>query len=56
MKDEPCSVGGLGNFKITKNLLQSDEGSYYIRYQACLEAKKIVKVDQERKKKEKEQK
>ena len=55
VKDELCSVDGLSNFKITKSLLQSVKGSY-THYQAYLEAEKKVKVDQERKKKEKEQK
>ena len=53
MKDEPCSVGGFSNFKITKSLLQSVKGSYAC-YQAYLEAEMKVKVDQEWKKKEQE--
>lgn len=46
VKDEPCSVGGFSNFKITKSLLQSVKGSYAC-YQAYLEAEMKVKVDQE---------
>ena len=53
VKDEPCSVGGFSNFKITKSLLQSVKGSYAC-YQAYLEAEMKVKVDQEWKKKEQE--